>query len=510
MNLTKPLAAICSVLLMTITAPAYSAPPAQTAASDYGAGVYLVYRGRRLETAIQKLGEAVRKEPSNPTYHLALGCALLRRATVLHDAAASASNYVREKAAYPARFAVWEKAQQDPKSLLNGAAPPLIPTPPTTRDDDKPFTLTLAQARERSDDLCRRARTEWDAAVAKADTDAERANTQYVRGWGMILLLRIKTVYHYEPAGSTEYGHSIPWLEKSLVPNHAQIADAFQAALAVEPNNALYWQSLGDAYVLDVGPQEWSPNEAAAAYTKALALNRRNPTLWWQLYRIEEDIAKDEAAALAAINGACAADPSNAYYAYLQAHLLLKRFAGKAGDYEATDAEKRDSHPDRHSPDLVAGLASIDRGNSGTFRPDSYRYGIPKILAPLSPIDIGISYALYDLFILQIPPNVALAVKADLAAGDSAAAVATGRTVARFGENMLTLSATNTIEANEFLAWSFSSNAVYSGYSSLIDALEGAGDADGAAKARARREELYTVAHQKVLRAQERYTAFLR
>ncbi|MBC8101533.1 MAG: hypothetical protein H7Z41_02960, partial [Cytophagales bacterium] len=472
------------------------------------AGVSLVYRGRRLEDAARHLGETVRLKPKNPEYRLALGCALVRRAVVLHDASRSAASYEKQKAKYPVRYAAWERAQSDSESLLYGAKPPLLPVPSTTRDDNKAFTLTPAQAKERAGDLCRRALAEWEAAVAAARTDSERANAHFVRGWGMILIRRIGSEFVQNLPGSSTFGQYEPWLEEKLIPTTPHIVEAFEAALALAPGNARYWQSLGDAYVADFSRKGWNPGKAIAAYEKALKLDRRSPTLWYQLYYLQE--SSDPIAAAASIAKAAEKDPANAFYWYLLANLLLERYGGKGAEIGSKkDAGKAASRsPD--SPYLTAGLAALEKGNGGTFRPASYLYAVPKILAPLNPVDIGVSDALYGLYILHVPENVAVAVKAHLATGDSASGVSAARTAVGFSDKMmaLALADTETNPYNEFLDWMFTSSAISISYSSLADALERAGNVEEAFQTRAKRTELDTLARKRALRGLEVFKTF--
>ncbi len=479
---------------------------AANAASAYSAGVSLVYRNRRLETAAQHLAEAVRRAPRNPEYRLALGCALVRRAAVLRRAAISAVSYDMEKPEYPSRYRAWEQAQLDRNNALYGTAPPPVPAPPVTVDDGKPFTLTRAQTGERAADLCRRARAEWDAAATMAATDRERANVNYVRGWGMILIRRLAPFFVQVPPGSENRGttgQDDPWREEKLVPRQQQIAEQFQAALAIAPNSALYWQSLGDAYVADLSPKEWDRKKAAAAYEKALTLDRRSPTLWYQLYEMQEQI--DPAAAAEAIEKAAQIDVSNSYYWFLLADLRLKRYVEETKNEANTPSTAPETrYPGRHgSPDLSAGLAALEKGNAGTFRPVSYLFAVPRILAPLNPIDIGVTDALYDSYILGIPQNVDAAVKAHLAAGDAEAAVAAARTLVGFSDTMVSLGETHTNAGNEYLAWMYNLTPIHFSYTSLATALEQAGDAAGAAQARAKMQEREAMARKRLQRGKE-------
>jgi tetratricopeptide (TPR) repeat protein len=487
----------CCLLSLLIAAPAAASVPVPAAAkasrsqkdeaaAAYLAGVSLVYRGKRLEEAAQKLGEAVRLEPQNGEYRLALGCALVRRAAVLRWAYDSTLLYEKQKASYPQRRAAWEKGQTDPKSVRYGANPPLPPSRPTTVDDGKLFTLTPAQAKEAANDLVRRALKEWDASLAIASADAERANRQYVRGWGMLVAWRIAREFVENPAGSPTFGQRVPWLDPKLVSGQ-QIIDAFQDALAAAPNNAKYWQSLGDAYMSNVAPGAGSREKAFAAYEKALTLDRRNAKLWYWKYTQQQS---DPAAAAAAIGQAASVDPSNSFYWYLLADLLLKRSAG----------EKVRS-PDLRSPDLASGFDALEKGNAGTMRPVTYPYAVPKILAPLDPKDTGVGYGIDGDYIYMLPRSVAAAVDAYLVKGDTASGVSAARAGVRFTEKIAAFAETQTDPVILSLAWEYVGSATETSYSSLVKALERAGDIGGAEEARAKGKKLADLARLREQRA---------
>ncbi|MES2459361.1 MAG: hypothetical protein V4671_02170 [Armatimonadota bacterium] len=515
---TQPAAALGGLILfVTAATPSCFAQTSetrrtsQTAAAAYSVGVSLVYRGRRLEEAAKHLAEAVRLAPTNPDYRLALGCAFARRAVVIRRASDSAVYYKSEMTKYPTRYATWERAQSDKTSALYGAAPPTMPVRPTLADDGTKFTLDPAQAKEQAGELGEKAMSAWDTALTACTTDAERANAQYVRGWGMIRLRRIANsfVFAQNPAGSGSFGQSAPWLDPNDVPSQKQVTAAFQAAADLVPENARYWQSLGDSFVIDGDSTAWDRPKAIAAYEKALTLDRRSPTLWYQVFSLRE--RTDLPSATAALEKAAETDSTNAYYWYLLANLRLKSFAGN-DDAENGEKAKKSSGlnaaaapPSRDLKALALGLDALQKGNTGTFRPVPYAYAIPKILGPLSPNYTWISTALYDLYILILPQNVALAVKDDIGRGDTAAAVAAARTSVIFSDRIQALCEAQSKDPGNFVIWNFSSIATNYSYSSLADALDAAGDAESAAAVRARLRVLDAVGRK---RAQSQAEAF--
>ena len=69
----------------------------------------------------------------------------------------------------------------------------------------------------------------------------------------------------------------------------ADALKAMQDATKLAPNNAVYWQSLGDVLGGDASAsprRKWRDGSAKAAdaYAKSLALQPRNAPLWYRLY----------------------------------------------------------------------------------------------------------------------------------------------------------------------------------------------------------------------------------
>src|SRR5206468_3814313 len=111
---------------------------------------------------------------------------------------------------------------------------------------------------------------EWDKATALSHTPAEKAETEYVRGWGLWLLERHSLK---KPAiFAAEVPHD--WLEETAAPKETMVL--LEAATHDAPDSALYWQSLGDA--------DADHNHAATAYHRSLDLDAHNPALWYRLY----------------------------------------------------------------------------------------------------------------------------------------------------------------------------------------------------------------------------------
>lgn len=275
-----------------VASPAQAQAPAR---DPYDAGVYLLKSGTWFERAANRLSEAAKAKPSDFRVVLARGCAHANRAASLAYAAYFTEELAGNVRDYPQELADWEAAQKDPQSDDYGGERPKPPVPFTfwTKDDHRPYRLTPKEVRARVDELSEAALADWNKARELAATDAERAEIAYVRAWGLLLLdkHRLEPIADENAAAretpvdeSDEADSDVP------APPSARVVEARKAldeAVKLAPENALYWQALGDVLLNGMA----SPNvlkdnaPARAAYQKSLDLEPRNPLLWYLLYQ---------------------------------------------------------------------------------------------------------------------------------------------------------------------------------------------------------------------------------
>jgi hypothetical protein len=220
--------------------PQSSAEPGAHAQEHHEAGRRNLRAGRWFERAAREFQQAVDKEPNNYAHHLGLGCALASRAASIAYAAQFTEELAKERRDYPKELAAWERAQKDPASDGYGdprPEPPRIRAFPT-KDDNRPFTLTPKQARARYKELADQANSAWEKAAALAKTDAERAETEYVRGWGRLILKQYDL--GEEPSDKPNEDDEESEDEESEEPDPAPDAEMlkpFEAAVALAPDN---------------------------------------------------------------------------------------------------------------------------------------------------------------------------------------------------------------------------------------------------------------------------------
>src|SRR5579884_3066305 len=219
--------------------PTFAGETAQQCYHD--ANEHLV-RGMWYERAAAQLKEAIRQEPRNPDYHLALGCAYADRAASIGYAASYAAMHNDEVAQYPKELDDWEKGQSDPTNYEYHTDRPLPPPAfvAYTKDDLKLYTLTSAQTSSQLQELAKQAEAEWTKAIALCPDRKARASAEYVQGWGLSLLSGYRN-------GAVDYESGAQSPALSGMPTQDDAAKAFEAAVKDDPGNAVYWQSLGDA-----------------------------------------------------------------------------------------------------------------------------------------------------------------------------------------------------------------------------------------------------------------------
>lgn len=329
MRVTHALPVLLIALLITRALAAPVSPESNDAV--YHHALYSLQNGHGYERAIQQLQYLTARDGKNRAYHLALGCADADRAASLGYTAMWAKTLADDRAQYPAKLAEWEAAQRDPKSDDYGHPRPDPPPDRTfiTKDDAHPFLISLPQAVTRINALSKSAQAEWKLALALSRTSAERAEAQYVRGWG-IHLLRLVT------QGSISNGVSSALPGLAGLPKDVESVKAFASAVKDAPDNAAYWESLGDALRADpvdqlrldfLAPQyaAMSAKSPLAAYQKALALQPRNAALWFRVYQIySHDRTGHTPQKEDALQHMIDSDPDNAYPHYLLAGIRFR------------------------------------------------------------------------------------------------------------------------------------------------------------------------------------------
>ena len=367
---TSVLAATPPAPLETISLSGVSGAK-DTPAQAFSHARYNLLSGTQYARAVRQLEFCTARAPKNSEYHLALGCAEADRAASVAYAAMWTQERDEERDKYPQAVKDWQAAQRDPKSDNYGSP---RPTPPPdksfpTKDDGKAFTLTPAQAAALVGHLSQSAQTEWKQALALSSTPAQRADAEWVQGCGL-RLLRLA-----QPKNG---------------PTQADVVNALTAATHDAPQNAVYWQSLGDALrgtdiltqILTQAINDDKNNApTVAAYQKSLALQPKNTPLWFRVYHMQAKSGRDpQPDAEAAMRHAMDSDPGNAYPHYLLAALLLRRthFSDPSDMTEPADKEKSltATYDDAQYKDADAALSEMEAGNAAP------RYAVPEYVSP--------------------------------------------------------------------------------------------------------------------------------
>lgn len=292
----------------------------------------LLTRGIRYERAAELCREALKDNPDD--WHIAatLGCALAARAASLAHAAIANDSLQAAQRQYQVQLRVYQidkkqNADKDPPKF----APPVAEI--HCKDDDQPYRLTYEQLVERMASLTKEATAAFAQARMTAKTPTQQAEAAHLQGWGLrqlhhygMALANLFPDFPETPEGDRD---KRAWMEArttlwSMLTGKEPILEAFEAATKAAPENAVYWESLGDAYD-GVANQR---TKAVAACEKSLALEPRNARLWYRLFqwREVEPSGRNDAAAL--LRKAARYESGNTWYGYEEAALLTSEQYG--------------------------------------------------------------------------------------------------------------------------------------------------------------------------------------
>lgn len=346
--------------------------PGESAAQCYADAVDNLNHGTWFERAIVQLKEAIRQEPKNEDYHLALGCAYTDRAASIAYAAGYAEFYKGDGDQYKQSLASWTKDQSDPTSD-DYQKPPPVPPPAFnsyTKDDWKWFTLTPEQTKARLVDLAGEAKSEFAQAVALSKSPADQAKAEYEEGWALDMLAMDSIVFvDYYFATQVDNAQQ----PIAGMPKPQDVLATFARATTDDPGNAIYWESLGD--VLDPHAQLIPSSESSIsippvpalkgmtsdqAFRKALALDPKNALLWWYIAQFE--VGSDPAKAVPDLKQAIAAEQNNAFPMYILAEAELEQTNYINNHLEDANVVQKDfAATEKVDRDMAATLTDQDR-----------------------------------------------------------------------------------------------------------------------------------------------------
>lgn len=398
---TLPLLSLLPLTAVLFPCPVHAAPPpvaprpieTAPAAQLYAEATLDLREGHRFESVAARLREAARQSPDDFRIPLALGCALASRAASLAYAESYAGMLADEQASFPDRLKEWRAAQKDPKADDFGAPEPTEPPQIVfrTKDDHTPFKLTPAQTLTEVSRLGLAAASAWNKAVALAKTPDEMAEAQNVRGWGLRMVggAGVGAAEDDEDDPAMTKARAAPDVQafrKVRTAAKTEAVKAFEAAVKAAPDNADYWQGLGDALKSPFSSDALPPR-AAEAYRMSLKLKPRNVALW---YRLSSLLVKtDPKGSEDALKQAAAQDTSNAYAFYQLAALHFKQTAYDILNSTARDPEQKAQYEKaqaavKDEKIKQAGRQAVDEVEQGNAAPRCerpvYKSPVPKLL----------------------------------------------------------------------------------------------------------------------------------
>lgn len=360
------------LLLTSLAGAADAAPPTgpadtpDSAAALAAQGTRLLRKGLRFERAAEYFAQAAEKDPKNPAYPLALGCALASRSASLAYTAGRAFSLSEARAHFAETVREWEEEREtlramDPKEFSDADYEKTRPEMPParefrTKDDSQPYRLTREQVERRLTDLQTKALAAWESGIALSASPAEKAQAYYIQGWGMRVLSLFLNSAALDDSEEPAVPASVPFMVKGI-PKKSEFLAAFGKAIELAPQNPLYWQAKGDALI---GRSDAAEDKKGAekAYRAALERKPRNAAaLWYLLYdwtaakavnEFSSDLSPkpdtDWPAALDLLRRASARDKGNAWPLYEEAGVLFRdapySLTGPSGNPEASEKEK--------------------------------------------------------------------------------------------------------------------------------------------------------------------------
>jgi len=401
MRLRFQVALIATLAILACSEAAFaSTSPAATAEA-------FLKSGRNYAAAESLLTTALTRDPNNSHLHNLLGCAYADHAASMSYALFYREMLKQEVAEYPKNLKDWQTAQQDLKSPDYGKDQPTKPHDRQflMKDCGVPLLLSDKAACIEANLLATEARAQWAKAVLLAHSNAQRAEAEEISGWGLILLRRSQAdlLGHPMIAGLALFPKTL-----GQQPLHdCKLASKFA------PDDAVYWQSVGDVIWLDRGGDFLgmglddkygnilksllapsldlnNPTDDVGimltAYRRSLALQPHNAAVWYRLYKFAKD---DNAQQTASLLQRCIKEaPQSAALHYENAHEIFTKT--HYGDiYDSVSGENKDdltkqvaalsTEADRANAD--AALAEIEAGNRcKEFEFPKYQMPIPMVM----------------------------------------------------------------------------------------------------------------------------------
>ena len=333
------------VLAQMPAAPQAGSPIPQTAADFYTEGTNLLTRGKYFAQAVADLEQAVKSEPTNSDYILALGAAYTSRAAVLARAILAAKKYEADTVRYKAGKTKWIAAQKNPRSPAYGYPKPEPIAPPRTTDDNRLFKMEISDAEAQVKTLSLQAWQTLDTGVALRENDevSRRAEALNLLGWCRILLYldaqyAVKESWPPSQTGANGIQKNVS-LADAKKNKYALLFGPLEEAAAFEPSNPVYLRSLGDAYAFMGGnPHSMNPlwrTKGADILTQVLEKTPRDGLLALRInqlrgmHLISSGPNRGPVSLVTIVKNAVDSDPSNAFLWY-----CLFAAAGEEHDYQ--------------------------------------------------------------------------------------------------------------------------------------------------------------------------------
>jgi hypothetical protein len=275
-------------------------PASESVALSYSTATQLLISGKYAVYAIALPERAIKLDPENPDYHVALGCAYTDRAAVIYRAFAFRYLIASERSGYTLKLLQWELQWM----LGTKTSKPVQPPARSIRlkDDGTEFrtgdykTIYLLFA------LGRLANKQFDIAQHVARTNGAIADAHYYHAWSILIFSRMRL---------TGNNHDLPedaetnkFRVLNNMPSSGAALTEIRRSLCPVQTSSDYWRSAGDI----ADESQWDSNsdngDAMTAsksvctpyYQTALKLQPNDEALWVNVsvrnWRINRPLSK--------------------------------------------------------------------------------------------------------------------------------------------------------------------------------------------------------------------------
>jgi hypothetical protein len=390
-------------------------PESLSASQSYIAATDLLRQCKYTVYAIALLEHAIKLDPNNPDYHVALGCAYTNRAATLYRALVFQDQMASSRAEFLGDLFHWEIDRFN-KDAWDYDSPRPVEQPfhlLHLKDDGTPYHMTERLAVKLILALNVLTRKQFQIAEQQSGSASKIANVCYYNAWSTLVFSRMR------PDGGDNdlrKGSSPKTYDvlTELPSTHVALVE-INRSLRLAPNTSDYWQSAGD--IADEDEREASDeygmggtiqSQSRPYYLESLNIQPINESLWMNLAM--QDWRKNPTNEQQELAHAAQSNPNNAFDAIMCAGCILEQTAynlnfGNSSTPGDKTAEETRMVNNLSAADKAKENEAVDWAGRAVTCPKcdfvSYEYSSPSILK------VGYTYTFVAYDDTRIGPSFA-------------------------------------------------------------------------------------------------------